>query len=78
MDLIVTKVFDSLMEASSGPTIKIFQRFSEHWSSIDREGYDTGLFETSIANKLNPVKNDLIEFFRCQLSQQSTSAKRRI
>jgi len=76
MELIVTKVFDSLREASSGPTINIFQRFSEHWSSIDREGYDPRVCETSIANKLNPVKNDLIEFFCSQLSQQSTSAKR--
>jgi len=69
MELIVTKVFDSLMEASSGTTSKIFQRFSEHWSSIDREDYDPGVCETLIANELNTVKDYLIEFFRGQLSQ---------
>jgi len=33
----------TLMEASSGPTIEIFPRCSEHRSSIDREGYDPGV-----------------------------------
>ena len=69
MELIVAKVFDTLMGPSSGPNIKLFQRFGECWGSIDRSNYKSGLDEGSIASALNPVRNDLIHFIRQQLTE---------
>ena len=41
MELIVAKVFDTLMGPSSGPNIKLFQRFREYWCSIDQSNYES-------------------------------------
>jgi hypothetical protein len=60
MELIVAKVFDTLMGPSSGPNIKLFQRFGEYWGSIDRSSYESGLDVDSIASALNPVRDEYI------------------
>jgi len=36
MELNVSKDFDKFMEASSGPNIKLFQRFPDFWTSTDK------------------------------------------
>jgi len=41
MELIVARVFDMVFGASMGPHIKLFQRFSEAWNSIDKLKFDT-------------------------------------
>ena len=43
MELIVAKVFDTLMGPFIGPDIKLFQRFGECWSSIDRSSCENRL-----------------------------------
>jgi hypothetical protein len=68
LELIVAKVFDLLMEPSSGPNIKLFQRFSDSWNSLDKENYDSGIKEESVASELEPLKEDLLTFISCQLS----------
>ena len=68
MELIVARVFDTLMEASSGPVIKLFQRFSEFWTSIDKHDYESGVADRSIASQLESEKDDLLTFISCQLS----------
>lgn len=67
MELIVAKVFNSLMGPTTGPNIKLFQRFRENWPSIDRSCYESGLIVESIASVLNPVRDDLIQFILQQL-----------
>lgn len=69
MELIVSKVFDTLMGPSSGPIIKLFQRFGEYWGSIDRSSYESGLHVDSIASALNIVRDDLIHFILQQLTK---------
>src|SRR6218665_3283140 len=68
MELIVAKVFETLMGPSSGSKIKLFQRFCEYWSSIDRSSYESGLDVDSIASALMPVRDDLIRFIQRQLT----------
>jgi len=69
MELIVAKVFDKLMGPSSGPNIKLFHRFGECWSSIDRSSYESGLKVQSIALGLDPIRDELIQFIHQQLVQ---------
>lgn len=72
MELIVAKVFDTLMGTSSGPNIKLFERFSDFWTSIDRCEYESGVADPSVASQLESEKDDLIAFISCQLSQFQT------
>src|SRR6218665_3842655 len=69
MEPIFAKVFDMLMSPSSGPTIKLFHRFGECWSSIYRSSYDLGLNVQSIALVLDPIRDELIQFIQQQLVQ---------
>jgi len=69
MELMVDKVFDTLIGPSSGPNIKLFQRCGEHWGSIDRSEYESGLKVDSIASALSPVLDDLIQFIQQQLTE---------
>jgi len=51
-ELILAKAFCVLnVETSSGPDIKLFQRFYEYWQSIDREAYERGMSENSVTKK---------------------------
>ena len=63
------KVFETLMGPSSGPNIKLFQRFFENWNSIDQSNYESGPAVDIIASTLAPVRHDLIDFIQHQLTQ---------
>jgi len=67
-ELIVANVFSVLMEPSSGPNIKLFQRFADYWNSIDRAAYESGMMDESIRRELSPLLSDLVDFIRHQLS----------
>lgn len=69
MELLVAKVFDTLMGPSSGPNIKLFERFRQNWESIDRSRFESGMDVDGIASALNPVRNDLILFINNQLTE---------
>src|SRR6218665_3197714 len=69
MELIVARVFDMLMGLSSGQNIKLFHRFGECWSYIDRSTYESGLKVQSIALVLEPIRDELIQFIQKQLVQ---------
>ncbi len=69
MELIIAKVFNTLLGPSCGPNIKLFQRFGQSWSSIDQSKYESGLKEDPIASVLNPVRDDLIKFIQQQLTE---------
>src|SRR6218665_3403561 len=58
-----------VMSPSSGPNIKLFHRFGECWSSIDRSSYESGLKVQSIALVLDPIRDELIQFIQQQLVQ---------
>ncbi|KYN11357.1 hypothetical protein ALC57_16486 [Trachymyrmex cornetzi] len=66
-ELIVGSVFDILFGPSSGPNIKIFQRFQESWESIDQEKYESALKDKKISTFLAPIQNEMIDFIRNQL-----------
>lgn len=66
-ELIVGKVFSVLMETSSGPNIKLFERFSKAWSSIDRESSESAMTDVSVAALLEPWREDMIRFCLDQL-----------
>jgi hypothetical protein len=66
-ELIVAKVFGVLMDPSSGPNIKLFERFAESWRSIDTGCYESAMIETSTAAELEPWRDDLISFCHDQL-----------
>lgn len=56
------------MGASSGPNIKIFQRFAEKWNEIDVDKYESGIIEDTVASKLNPQKYVLVKYINDQLA----------
>src|SRR6185436_16151702 len=67
-ELIVAQVFHVLLEpGTAGPKIKLFERFAENWSRIDRETYESGVIEESVSIRLEPVRDDLVSFLHCQL-----------
>src|SRR5207244_2772563 len=49
--------------------IKLFQRFSDFWTSIDRCEFESGVADPSVASQLETEKDDLVAFISCQLSQ---------
>jgi len=70
MELMVAKMFDTLTTVpSSGPNIKLFQRFHEFWASVDPCAYESGLDVEIIVSTLNPVKDDIIRFIWQQLTE---------
>ena len=64
MELMVAKVFDTVTGQSSGPNIKLFQRFHEYWASVDQFTHESGLDVEFIVSTLNPVKDDIVRFIR--------------
>jgi hypothetical protein len=68
-ELIVANVFNLLMGCSSGPTVKLFQRFSQAWNHIDTSKLQSSASDQSVSVILAPQKESLIQFFRCQLQE---------
>ena len=53
-ELIIGKVFEvSIPEASSGPNIKLFQKFPQQWTSLNPQQIKPLSFDDSIRNKGN-------------------------
>lgn len=69
LELIVAAVFTKLFGPSSGPNIKLFERFASSWGEINKKCYESGLKDITIAAKLEPIKNNMVEFIRDQISQ---------
>ena len=65
-ELIVASVFNLLMGCSSGPTIKLLERFSQAWNHIDRSNPESSVDDQTVASILGPT-GSLVQFFRHQL-----------
>ena len=60
-ELIVAKVFDTLIKLSSVPHIKLFQIFCAFWTSIIENGlYASGMADDSVVSVLEQVRSDLV------------------
>ncbi len=68
-ELIIGKVFDTVMGPSNGPNIKLFQRFASAWETIDKSDYKSAMNDANAVTELEPVKISMLEFIR---QQQST------
>lgn len=67
LELIVAAVFNSLMGPSTGPNIKMFQRFSDEWMNLDKLEYEDGMLDDMVAEKMSPMKDEILNFIRQQL-----------
>ena len=67
-ELIVASAFNLLMGCSSGPTIKLFERFSQAWNHIDRSNPESCVNDQTVASILGPT-GTLIQFFQHQLQE---------
>ena len=67
-ELIVPKVFETLMEPSSGPHSNFFQRLSAFLTSTDKGIYDSGMEDHSVASVLEHVRSDVVYFIRSELA----------
>ena len=66
-ELLRGAAFDSLFEPSSGPNIKLFQRFREIWDTIDQDIHVSAMEDFKISALLMPLRNELIIFIKQQL-----------
>lgn len=69
MELIIERVFNTLMGPSNGPNIQIFQRFSNSWSQINKIEYTSGMMDDTVAKNIKPIKKFLIGFINDQLTK---------
>lgn len=67
-ELIIAAVFNSTMGPSTGPDIKLFQKFASNWQQMDKTSYESGLSDPEIATALVPISEDIIQFAQDQLS----------
>ena len=67
-ELIVARVFDSVMGCSSGPDIQLLKRFMVAWTVIDKTTYQSGMIEEAVKSELEVVKDDLVLFLQNQLA----------
>jgi len=68
-ELIVANVFNLLMGCSTGPSIKLFERFSQAWNYIDRSKPESSVDDQAVASILGPQMESLIQFFQHQLQE---------
>ena len=47
-ELIIARVFDAAIGPSSGPHIKLFQRFASTWETIDKSDYKSAMDDASV------------------------------
>lgn len=66
-ELIIAAVFNVLMGPSTGPNIKLFQRFSEKWVNLNKLEYEDGMSDVTVVEKMCLVKEDILNFIRQQL-----------
>lgn len=67
MKLPISAVFNLLFEPSSGPNIKLFERFQTQWKNISKFQYKSALEDENIIQHVLPVRDELITFLRNQL-----------
>lgn len=70
-ELIVGRVFDTIVEVSSGPNIKIFMRFCEFWPFLDITCPESGVSDAYVLSHLSDVREELIKFAQQQLEKFS-------
>ena len=51
------------MGSSSGPNIKLLERFCTVWKDIDRNSHESGMKDECIVKKMEQVKEELKQFF---------------
>lgn len=68
MELPVSSVFNVLFGPSSGPKIKLFERFQQKWPQIDETKFESGIEDHNLCHLITPFKADLIVFIKCQLN----------
>jgi hypothetical protein len=67
-ELVAAKAFETLIEPStSGPQIKLFQRFSSAWSAINSAEFESGTSDEQLASLLDPIKVKMLTFLKNQL-----------
>lgn len=67
-ELVAAKVFETLIESStSGPQIKLFQRFASAWSAINCGAFESGTSDKDLASHLNPIRGSMLTFLKNQL-----------
>lgn len=67
LELIVSRVHDSIFEVSTGPNIKLFNDFRNGWSTLNKENYVSGIEDLCISNTLLKHKSAIVAFVRDQL-----------
>jgi hypothetical protein len=70
MELVVGAAFNEVLPGSSGPEIKLFKRFQEHWNLIDQNKYQPAATDPYSENLVASCCNEKIEFARLQLEVQ--------
>lgn len=66
-ELIIAKVYDCLFEPSTGPNIKMFQKFRESFATMEQTKFDSSLIDKELSVILIPYKKDLVSFIHMQL-----------
>lgn len=69
LEIVVAAIFNKLFEPSSGPNIKLFEKFASSWKELDKCKYESGLQNPILAAKLEPIKHNILTIIRSQLSQ---------
>jgi hypothetical protein len=67
MEVILTGVFNTLYEPSSGPNILLFQRFQVKWKFIDHSKFSTAEDDDIVSSLVQDIKEDVIAFAENQL-----------
>ena len=67
MNSLTAKAFETLIETSSGPQIKLFQRFAQAWTGINSAAFESGVSDDQLASHLNPMKEAMLAFLKSQL-----------
>ena len=70
MELIVGSAFDQVLRGSSGPEIKLFKRFQEHWHLIDRDRHQPASTDHYTEGLVASCRSEILEFARLQLEVQ--------
>lgn len=69
LECIVSSVFNSLFEDSTGPMIKLFERFKKAWPQLKSEPLETALSDDTISYLLTPIQKQQSKFVVAQLKE---------
>lgn len=68
MELLAGAAFAVSMSPSSAPEVLLFKRFQQRWSFIDQGNFSTSADASELADILNPVKVQIIDFAEGRLA----------